>query len=260
LTIEIATVNLDADQPSSEDVKVTMVQNPSLVADWNADPDNNFLDELPVNVYTIPTYVLTITKGSRLASLKMTIPNAQLLDVNLAYGVGLSIASNDKGIKIADNLRNVLVSISAKNEFDGIYELKGKLFHPTNASLVGPFFFPSASGFPNTIPNPVYLITAGPKSVNLGIANGPGISIAQPLFVNGAPWSFFSGVNPRFTVSPTNEIVVGKALSGSVDFTIPAGITNSYNPSTRTFMASMNWIGGGGDRQVWDTLRYLRPR
>src|SRR6185503_15126132 len=57
--------------------------------------------------------------------------NSSLLDPNKAYGIGLTITSADAGYTVAENLKNLLVEVSVKNQYHGDYNVNGYVYHPS---------------------------------------------------------------------------------------------------------------------------------
>jgi hypothetical protein len=207
--------------------------NPTLITEYNSAHGTAYTEPPPAAV-VISSLDVVIPAGSRSAFLKAKIDAGALLGG--AYAVGLSIADAGDAI-ISENFKNLLIAVVAKNKYDGIYRIRGRVIHP-NAALTGPY------------PQDEWeLVTTGQFSVTLQ----PG----QPVASNGQ-LTYFSTVIPRFTVNePANTVSVTQG-GGTVVPEIPAGTSNSYDPALKTFYIYYEW--SGGTRRAWDTCTYVRPR
>jgi hypothetical protein len=157
----------------SKDVNVQFALKPDLVA---ADPS---LTLLPADQYSVNLNA-KIAAGKLLDTLKITIPQSSNLDPNLTYGLGLELVSADNGFQVTSNMKEVLIKISVKNKYDGVYNVTGTY---RDVSAAG-------ANFTARYPLTYYLVTTGPNSVNVCMdINGelaPGY-----LFSNAGAGSFY---------------------------------------------------------------------
>jgi len=256
--VVVAHVYYNSSDVAQTDVHVNLVLSPTLIDNYNTANGTNYV-ELDPSLYSTNLKV-TIPKGKRDGEITLVIPNSSLLDPTVSYALGFSIASVDEaGYTIASNLKQALVGIVIKNDYDGIYELNSAFSHPTNAAYTG------VQGWP------YYMITSGPTSVDATITGTAyGDYFPTQIFYTGTGYSYFSGVNPRIVVDPaTNAVTVDEAISTSALFEqntteaanskfYPTGIPG-YS-TKKTIVAHFRWNGSGGYRVAKDTFVYVQER
>lgn len=194
---------------------------------------------MPATGYSIPME-FDIPSGSTEYKVPITIKKNQL-DLSKNNGFQISIASVSQGV-IAANGRTMIFGFLIKNQYDGIYVVKGYGIHPT-AALVGPFNYPFCDAFE--------LITSGSNSVDVT----PGLPTN-----NGGGISYFGGVQARFVVNPqTNAVTITDAPGNTVvwdDYS--ASYPLRWDPATKTFFIKTGW--SGFTRVYTDTFTYCGPR
>src|SRR5688572_3700849 len=127
---DVLFINLEAAQPASSDVHITLKIDTMKVLAYNAMAGTTDLKPLLPSQYQIPTTV-TIPAGQRFAQIPIVFPNASALNPNLLYGLDVTIESVDGGYRIAENLKTLLLEFTIKNQYDGYYQTKGAAFHPS---------------------------------------------------------------------------------------------------------------------------------
>ena len=251
--VEAPTVEIFTGDPAPQDLHVNLVLNPALIAAHNSDPDNDSIFLLAPSQYSIPSLKVTVPKGSRWAPLKINIPTTAGFDFSKVYGLGFTVQSVDEpGYALADNLKNVIVGVNVKNQYDAEYRTTGYFFHPTA---------------PRALDDHKRLATKSATGL-----------IAPLADLYGSNYYF------EFDVSPTNTLINWVARgatnpgTGSGFFTQdvpnPGGLNpypaagsefpgqgpwkhstynNTYNPSTKTF-----WMhyGYNGAPQSWTRQAY----
>ena len=241
--------NSSAESNTATAVKVRL--NPTLLSDYNA-AHNETYELLPDSLYTLdPTivkngqiYTMTLTPGEFAKEFGIKLNGAKW-DLSRKYALGFTI--DDPGGKtIASGKEDVLVLISIKNKYDGIYSVVSgfvqRYVGPTtpevgdlNGSLVG---------------NPdAVLATVGPNTVeisNLRWAN------TNPLGIAGIN-------NLRATVNPATNQVTMFAL-GNATLTNWTVHENKYDPATKTFHLAFYWNPTGNRREYKVELKYKGPR
>jgi len=241
-TIFAPFININSGKPASSDVHVTLTLDPTIVTAYNT-ANGTALTVPTAGQYTIASLSFTIPAGQTHVIVPIVIPNASLLSLTTTYALGFKIASVDGGYLIASNQQKVLISWSVKNQYDGIYNMKGFVLRAGDASLSGV-----------TGPAERSLVTTGAYSVRMAENHG---------------WSQASGPagiaatvsNPTYTVNPANNTVLISSDGG----TFPAGMQNEpgypsrWDPATKTFYVSSVW-SDFVSRRMTDTLTYLRPR
>ena len=241
-------VNLEAGNAATSDVKVTIVNNTdALVNSYNAANPSANIQKIPSAIISVPT-TLTIPAGGRFVQVPITVSNTTGLNPNLAYGYGLQISSADGGYKIADNLKNLFIVFSVKNQYDGIYSITGAALR---------FGDPVLSG--NYGPYERSLVTSGPNSVQWS---------GQVLWANGSGSALPGGYEPNVTINPGNNLVTSVSSPNSAIYmTSPVirtdilqGSTQRYDPATKTIYFEFSYGGGPSSRLFSFAARFVRPR
>jgi Domain of unknown function (DUF1735) len=254
-TVQMVQINLNSAAAATEDVHVNIVANPTLVANFNADPANTpKLNPLPTSLYTSQSFKVTILKGSNIGTVSITIPNPSLIDASKNYGFGYTIASVDEaGYTIADNQKDMLVAINIKNQYDGDYLATGYFFHPSSprgytdraktVSTVGPITSSTELGDLGGL-NYFYNfdVIAGNVVSNFGIAG----SAAPPPPSSG----FFTADNPGGVVYSPTVPGVGQWVQTTYN--------NTYNPTTKTFFLHYGYGVGSTNQNGWTRNVYER--
>jgi len=194
---------------------------------------------MPITGYSIPME-FDIPSGTTEYKVPITIKKNQL-DLSKNNGFQISIASVSQGT-IGQNDKTMVYGFLIKNQYDGIYVVKGYGIHP-NAALVGPFNYPYCDAFE--------MITSGSNSVDVK----PGLPTN-----NGGGISYFSGVQARFNVNATtNAVTITDAPGNTVvwdDYS--ASYPLRWDPATKTFFIKTGW--SGLTRVYTDTFTYCGPR
>lgn len=264
-TVELTGIIYDADQPASKDINVTIdtlsARPGGLITAWNADPNNPYLTPIPASFYQLVSgLTVKIVAGQKIGSLKITIPDATRLDVNLTYGLGVTLVSNDASVTTSSNLKKAVFAISAKNKYDGVYTLKFKMLD-----------WDAGYGISNqALPwgGPVFMITAGATSVRLFDDWGFGTYI-HPARGSSGTYTGFGSTDLKLTFDPATDALsdaqnVFVNPSNGRTFRVNTAVTSSrWNASTGDIFAAiiMNHPGRNpADLFIYDTLTYVGPR
>ncbi len=209
---------------------------------YQSHPDNPFDGEF---------WTVTFQPGEITKYLKL---NIRTLDISSLgrVGLGFQIAGADNA-QISSTKSKAAVEISSKNQWDGVYKVRYRLFHPTTAAITGngtidEWEFPSS----------------GPTSIDWDVA-----TVFYDFSTGGLTY-FGDAAGPslqvRITVNPDNSLSLSNvgsraAASAFPPLVVPSGVTNRYDPSTKTFYVAYTWTpAGSGTREKYDTLTYVRPR
>ena len=244
---EIIVVNLLSGNPAPNDIKVNIVANTTLVADYNTANGTSVVG-LPTNLYNLSANPIIIPKGQNLGKIVLNIPNALTLDASKTYGLGFSISSVDAGYTIASNMKNIVVLFNIKNKYDGVYNLRG--YHNRT-----PFTFPFALD--------VHMITTGPNSVAMYLL-APFGDYGQPIGVAPGVVNWYGpAVSPNFGFDPVTNaattIVGMPANVVTLAYATDPGIVNKYDPATKKMFLCFQY-NGNPLRRFYDTLTYKSPR
>jgi hypothetical protein len=253
-------VNLESGSPAPADIQVTLTDNTTaLLNAYNAANGTSILP-LPTSQYTLPL-TLIIPAGARNAEVPITVSNADLLDPNKSYAVGVTISAVSGNYIIAQNLKNLLIEIGLKNKYDGVYNLKG--IHNRT-----PYTFP----FETT----VEMWTTGPNSVAMYWPAGG--DFGQPIGIGPGSVNWYgNAVSPNFHFNPATDLCtnvtlqVGNAvtlamvtLDAVADMNPDGPIVNRYEPGANAPSTGKMYLSfqyNGNDlRRFYDTLSYTGPR
>jgi len=243
-TVNGPQITLENGGTAAGDVKVTLtvLSNAALY-----DLDSTLV---PLNVteFSVNSLVVTIASGTKFSdALKVTIPNAALLDPTQSYGVGFQISSVDQGYKIASNMKVCVVAFNIKNQYDGVYSVTGAALRAGDPALTGPF-------------GPVEreMATSGVSSIQWG---------GQVPWANGSGSALPGGYEPNVTINPANNLVTSvTSPNGAIYMTSPVynttvvGTTQRYDPATKTIYFEFSYGGGPTSRLFSFKAVYLRPR
>jgi hypothetical protein len=205
----------------------------------------------PENPFDGQFWTVTFQPGESRKFLKLDINTSALAQLT-RVGMGFQLAEAP-GAQISTSLNQTAVEIGAKNQWDGVYRVKYRLFHPTNPGITGNGQF--EWDFPSSGPNSIDWDFA---TIHINFATGGlgffGLSASQPT------------LQTRMIVNPDNSVTVTNAspwavLGGFPPLVVPPGANNHYDPATKTFYAAYTWTpAGSGTRERYDTLTYVRPR
>lgn len=237
-TINLLEARLASQDVSSEDVTVALSLDSSvkIIENYNTIHETE-LEQLPTSLYSlISGYTLTIPKGSRTGNLQIKV-NTSNFDLEKSYALGLYLKSvNQNGYILSGNFDTIVVKVSAKNKYDGVYTNNGYSLRAGDAVLTG--------FFKNSKRN---LITAGANSL-----------IYEPLWGDGK--GAVGGIGgTTITVNPITNKVTMSSTANPALVNLPS-YDNRYDPATKTFYLSYYWGNGPTHRAKTDTLIYSSPR
>ncbi len=247
--IDMATVNIAADLPASEDVIVTLslANSNTMISDYNA-AHGASLVPFPAAFYTLQGGGLSVTvpKGSRMAPLKALV-NAIDFDPSTTYALGLTISVVDKqGYVISGNFNNVLVTFGAKNIYDGLYEITGTLTD-ANGVYVGDYGDPS-------FPRQYELIT---KTSNSNDTYDRSWDYPYYIVINASTGgAATTNIRPRLTFDPVSGEITAITNVGTSTAVTTVQPGSKYNAADRSL--DVRWVAGRWNvNEHWE---YLGPR
>ena len=229
-------ISLFGTDPAPTDLHVNIVANNALITAYNTAHGTNYIP-LPASSYNLSGLKVTIPKGQRFGTVSINIPNATVLDPLKSYAVGFTITSVDEaGYQVAENLKDILLTISIKNKYDGIYTYKATYDVPADrpAEWLRTFTYPSD----------VELQTAGPLSV----------TFYNPVFGSGfiplmAPGLSGFGATALTIVFDANDKVVSvnnpSPDSRNRQFTLIPGGNSRYEVASKTLFLEMTMSQNG---------------
>lgn len=249
-----------------QDIQVTLEFDPILLGSYNEDNGTSY-ELISDDLYTLPAGGLTVTipKGEKRANLPIKLHTADF-DPNISYAFPLTIVSTTHGI-VSGNFFQALYVVSAKNRYDGVYDLRFQFDLPETR----PGFI---YGEVLLWPGDIYLITSGANTVDFFDAWGFGnyyhpIGTISGTGVRG--WSGFGSAGPKYEFDLATNIMVGvsnvwgsPAPANGRDFTFadPA-VTKESSFDEETHNVYGQYVmtqPGFAPLPMTDTLIYTGPR
>ncbi|MES2777033.1 MAG: DUF1735 domain-containing protein [Bacteroidota bacterium] len=253
-------------EPAKSDIKITLQKDDNPLGEYNTLNGTNLVT-VPINAFKIENAEITIPKGARKANFHFEI-NPSKLNLANSYGFGFSILSVSGGgavVNASDEETRMLIELGTLNEYDGVYHKTSFFSHPVNVTFGGIYGIAT--------PLEVQMVTSGASSVDSYI---DGYGFPTEVVVNWAvpQLTYFTGVNPRFTVNAaTKAVTVGSSTFSSdpaaqaiieqsaADITAskfyPTGIPG-YS-TTQTIVGHFRW-SVPADRIARDTFVFVRKR
>jgi hypothetical protein len=241
-------------------MKIVVKEDQEIINAYNVQNGTNYL-ALPATSYTADpanpksgsTYTVSMAPGEFVKQLKVTFPNATVLDPNERYAVGLALVSADQGGKISEVLKYCLVEVGVKNKYDGHYEVTGSMVDLTSAALTGKYPFEAD------------LETVDANTVLMYHTGAPFTGYYHPI-LNGTTVSAYG--NYAVTIEFNENTIVdmyngyGQGAGNRWGFLDATGV-NTFDPATKTIKMkyTMNQPDAGTVRTRFnETFKYLGPR
>ncbi|MEO8853540.1 MAG: DUF1735 domain-containing protein [Ginsengibacter sp.] len=262
-TLNLIPVTLGASSPAQQDIHVTLVQDTSLITNYNNANGSSYT--VP-NMFSVinPGGVVVIPKGSYVGYLQIKFVPDDFIN-GAPYAVAYTIKSiAETGYTISGNLQNGIAAIGIKNKYDGNYGLvirtTGWAAYGISDNQVGTW--PVASNGTS-----IGMATAGANSVKLfDYAEGFGFAqIAFALGNNGL--AGFGNASPKFTFDPTSNLLTDVTNDVVVDsrnrqFHINPAVNDSrFDPASHNMYLAYTMTQNGRPTQyIYDTLTYIGVR
>ena len=243
------TIQLTGPEAAPQDVVVNIGVKSAAVAELNADKSiiSSYVPyvELPGSLYTISTPTVTIASGQRTASVKVLFKTANF-DFSKKYALPISVTSTNYG-GVSKNFGTVLLNVSAKNAYDGIYAMQ-------TGSFVQRYTNPTTP----TVNDALNGSTAGNPNVTLTTVGANTVEITNLRWAGGA--STVAGIdNLRLTVDPATNLVTMSSL-GTPNLANVPGSVNKYDPATKTFTLNFDWNQTSTKRVYGLNIKYSGSR
>jgi hypothetical protein len=196
---------------------------------------------MPTTLYTIGSLSVTIPANKYSANLPMMVTTSASVGFDLTKNYVIPFTIIDGGGQQISNYKTVFYNIQGKNQYDGVYSLKGYIHRDADLTLGGPF----GSGI--NVP----MITTGPNSVSFTQpwANGVGAGGINPIFVT---------VTPNAADITNNPVTITSSINASLT---NLGTGSHYDAKKGIFYLSFIWNGTDPNvRSTADTLTYTGPR
>jgi len=212
------------------DVKVKVIVNPTVVADFNTENGTSYIS-VPATSYSLESNEITLTQDNRRQNIKINIKPS--LVVGAPYAIGLSIAEVTNG-EVSELHHNVLVEVKVKNAYEGDYQATGTMVvynGSTNTSPIAATYSIDEVKFLATINNTTV-------ETNIGFSD----------FTGGA--YMYLAINPS-----TNLVTVSPSLTSPTFGVVNNNGVCVYNPSTKTFTLNYLYVNSAGNlREIQEVL------
>ncbi len=244
-------------------LNVQLREDPSAIETFNSIHGTAFIP-LPGAYYSANSinpkigtdFNVTFNPGEFSKFLKIDFVNVNGWDLANSYAMAFTVIGADNGAQVTQDVqrdtanrissynRTIVVEIGPRNQWDGIYELRGYILRAGDASATG-----------TVGPKEIGLVTTGTYAVKFdrshGWANQSVIGLAATI------------ATPTYTIDPNTNLIEITSDGGPFpDGTMNApGYTPRYDPASKTFYAYATWSAAGATaRLMSDTLVYLRDR
>ncbi|MFI5128513.1 MAG: DUF1735 domain-containing protein [Chitinophagales bacterium] len=245
VTFDVEDVRFMVRSAVNENVTVSLAASPDIVADYNAENGTNY-SAVPFSTFGFEATDLVLSPTARKQTVRLKIKPS---DVAVGeWAIGLKIANVSSG-EVSQTSSKLLILLSVKNKYDGVYHLKGFYTRTDNPAYHGPF------------ETDVMMITTGPTSVAMYSDELGGYT--QPFF-NAGDLFGFSNVGPEVIFNASDLVsginnYVGDPAAGPFMTPFP-GANSRYVGATRAIYLKYYYNTNPANRIFADTLIYTGPR
>jgi hypothetical protein len=227
-----------AENGAPQDIVVNLAIGTQTEVDAYNEEQHSAYDLMTSDVFTLTTNTVTIKKGQKTATVDVNFLTNKF-DFGLSYLLPVKITSASSGV-VSGNFSTILLSVNAKNMYDGVYSVTGSV---ARNSAAGP-----DTGLGGNYNSGVTteLVTQGPSSVGI-----------TPQWRDGSAAGGVAGTS--FSVDPATNLVTVTS-TGNLTLKNTVGTISNYDPATRTFTLNYDWGVAPGTRVVTAKLTYLRSR
>lgn len=127
------TISYSGAQVAPEDITVKLGIDTAALSQYNAEQHKKY-DLIDEKLYTLVTSVV-IPKGERTAVAKLKFKSSAF-DFSKKYVLPIQIQSASAGV-VSGNFGTILLNVNAKNKYDGVYTVTGKMSDASNAAFAG---------------------------------------------------------------------------------------------------------------------------
>lgn len=241
IEINLTELRLNPRSVTNHTTTVSIVVNPAVVSNFNSDNGTTYT-AAQTGTFSLVNSEYRLKADQRKAMIRAVLRPQAFLDKQ--YAIGLSIAALSDG-DISPISHDVIVFVSIKNDYDGIYSLKGYSNIPASP-YIGSFALPCSEE--------LEVATASGNSVF--------ISPTQPV-ANAGSFAYIANLLPEIVFNKaTNKVTNVNARAGSAGFIFPydASFDSRYDPASKTIFLKYGITPAGSGRYIIDTFVYCKPR
>lgn len=240
-TIRLFSLRKDANSPAelSKPLSVKLQLNTTLIANYNAQNGSDF-EILPDSLYTLDpgnpkvgsVYEMNMAAEQFAKEFYIKLDGSKW-DLSKKYALGFTI-TDAGGKPVIEENKDIIVLISIKNKWDGVYVASGTLVDAANPDLVGIYDDPGGYG----VDVEYGLETMSATECVVVDYSYTGIP-AVPIWA-GTGWSYYGSFGLVVTFDPaTDEIIkvvnyYGQPASNTRSAELDPSGVNAYDEATKT--------------------------
>lgn len=230
-------------------------QDPSLITAYNTAHNTNYL-EMPSTIYSFNNdagvaksgndYTVTFQNGLFAQNFKINLDGSKWTDVSQNYALAFKV-TDWGGLTFAEGYSDeIIIFFGIKNQYDGIYTISSGTIQRYTA------------GVP-TVGDALNGSLVGNAAVTLSTIDANTVEISDMRWAGNS--SGIAGIdNLRARVDPATNKVTMYSIGGPTLVNI-AGLTNEYDPATKTFTLNFDWAQTTNKREIKDfIIKYSRAR
>jgi len=246
VTFDVTDIQFMIRSKVQSDVNVTIGANNAIVDDFNNENGTSF-DPVPFSRFGFETTDFTLTANERKKKVRLKIKPSDVAVGQWAIGLDIKTVSAGEISQIANK---IIILISVKNKYDGVYHLKGFYTRTDNPPYNGPF------------ETDVEMVTTGPNSVAMYWPDGG--DYYQPFSNNGS-LTAFSNVAPEAFFNATDQVssinnYTGDPVGGPFMTPYPNANSRYVGGATPVIYLKYYYNTNPANRIFADTLIYTGPR
>jgi hypothetical protein len=246
LTFDVEDLRFMVRSKVQSDVTVTLRASNDIVVDYNNENGTNY-SPVPFGVFGFETTDFVLSPTERKKKVRLKLKPSDIANGEWAIGLAINTVSQGEISQIANKL---LIVLSVKNKYDGVYHLKGFYTRTDLPPYNGPF------------ETDVEMISTGPNSVAMYWPEGG--DFYQP-FSNDGSLTAFSNVAPEVLFSASDAVsginnYTGDPAAGPFITPYPGANSRFVDGATPAIYLKYYYNTNPANRIFADTLIYTGPR
>ena len=246
ITFDVEDIRFMVRSVVKQDVTVSLASSPAIVAAYNA-ANGTAYNAVPFSLFGFESTSITLSATERKQKVRLRIKPSDIAVGQ--WAIGLKIANVTSG-EVSQTSAELLIVLSVKNKYDGVYHLKGFYTRTDNPPYNGPF------------ETDVQMITTGPNSVAMYWDDAG--DYAQP-FSNSGTLVAFSNVAPEAFFNTSDQVtsinnITGDPATGPFMTPYPGANSRYVGGATPVIYLKYYYNTSPANRIFADTLIYTGPR
>jgi hypothetical protein len=238
-----------ADLNATTTVELTFDATGGILNAYNAKNGTSFVT-LPTTVHTTSPALsggkvsLVFGPGDFAKEMRLTVPNAFLIDMSKTYALAYKMTVSGAGIRSKSSSDSLVIQVMPKNAYDGLYDSEGSFNHP-------------ASGGTAWVQDDVY-----DRYFSFTGADAKEGITASATTINC--WAGDVGYDMVLEVLATTRVIGGRTNFGQYTVCeepeVPGDPCNYYDPIDKKFVLYYYYVGGTGPRKIYEELTWISKR